>query len=144
VSDDDSARAVTNAPVSGLVVFFGQAVPEDASPLVFDRPAAVRAQPRWHTASQYGRILVRGEANQQLSLRSYRYAPGVIVPRHSYTTDEIYFVLAGELIVAGQRLGAGDGFSVAADTAYQWVSGAQGVEVLKIRAQEHYVANFDV
>lgn len=63
------------------------------------------------------------------------------LPRHSHAHDCLYYVITGSLQLGKRTLRPGDSFLVTADTPYQYVAGAEGVEVLEIR---HGVAHTDM
>lgn len=55
------------------------------------------------------------------------------LPLHSHDVDCCYLIIAGELQVAGERLGKGDGFFVPANRSYTFSTGPDGVEFIEFR-----------
>ncbi|MCU1376003.1 MAG: hypothetical protein JWO68_3289 [Actinomycetia bacterium] len=93
---------------------------------------------RWGEHGYEKRKLVHADARQSLDLVWFEFAPGAVVPRHRHDTDEIVYVLSGEVRVGRQRYGAGDGFSMPRHTAYAYVVGPDGVTLLEVRDAHDY------
>ena len=64
------------------------------------------------------------------------FKSGFPLYRHSHGPDCLYQVIGGSLSVGDQELRKGDGFFVPGGTAYSFVVGPEGVEVLEFR-HEH-------
>jgi len=62
------------------------------------------------------------------------------LPRHCHNVDCLYYITAGSLRIGNEVLNAGDGFFIAANTAYSYIAGSKGVEILEFRASD----NFDI
>ena len=70
------------------------------------------------------------------------FKSGFPLPRHSHDADCLYYIVAGELTLGSETLGAGDGFFVPKDGAYTYVPGPRGVEVLEFRTADHFNIKF--
>ena len=68
-----------------------------------------------------------------LSLVVIDFAPGFMLPRHSHSSDCLYYVIEGELVMGRQTLGAGDGFFLPAEHPYGYHAGPRGVKLLEFR-----------
>lgn len=66
------------------------------------------------------------------------FKSGFPLPAHTHDSDCLYYVLAGELTMGSHTLRRGDGFLVPANTAYAYVPGPQGVEVLEFRSRTRF------
>ncbi|MEO8298937.1 MAG: cupin domain-containing protein [Burkholderiales bacterium] len=66
------------------------------------------------------------------------FKSGFPLPAHTHDSDCLYYVLAGELTMGSHTLRRGDGFLVPANTAYAYVPGPQGVEVLEFRSKTRF------
>lgn len=75
-----------------------------------------------------------GTDGSGLSLIWLRFGSNYQLPRHSHSTDCLYYVVSGEVRMGSRVLGAGEGFFVAADTTYGYTVGPDGVELLEFRA----------
>lgn len=60
------------------------------------------------------------------------------LPLHSHDTDCLYYIIAGNLRMGTETLGAGDSFFVPADVPYVYTPGDTGVEVLEFRTAAHF------
>lgn len=61
-----------------------------------------------------------------------------LLPRHTHDCDCLHYVIAGSLTLGIERLEAGDGIFILADTAYAYTAGEEGVEVIHFRASESF------
>ena len=77
-----------------------------------------------------------------ISLTYAWFRSGFPLPRHSHDADCLYYIAAGSLTLGTETLGAGDGFFVPAESAYAYVPGPQGVEVLEFRNADHFNIRF--
>jgi quercetin dioxygenase-like cupin family protein len=77
------------------------------------------------------KVLVRDAGG--FSLVHAWFKGGFDLPRHSHSTDCMYYVISGSAILGSQVLRAGDSFFVPANAPYGYKSGFDGVEVLEIR-----------
>lgn len=82
---------------------------------------------------EYVRCLFREPADDGLSLCYAWFKSGFILPRHSHSSDCVYYVMGGELKLGKQTLRKGDGFFVPNGSAYSYQAGPDGVEVLEFR-----------
>lgn len=60
------------------------------------------------------------------------------LPLHSHNVDCLYYIIAGSITLGTEELGARDSFFVPADAPYTYRTGANGVELLEIRAGNHW------
>ncbi len=74
------------------------------------------------------------------SLVSIYFAPGFLLPRHSHSSDCLYYIVEGQIVMGKRELGPGDGFFLPAEQAYAYHAGPEGVKVLEFRHQ----ASFDM
>jgi quercetin dioxygenase-like cupin family protein len=88
---------------------------------------------RQMAAGQRVRVLFKDEDPDGFSLVHAWFGPGFRLPRHSHSSDCLYYVLAGEAHMGSRILKAGDGFLVLADAPYVYTAGPEGVEVLEFR-----------
>ncbi len=68
-----------------------------------------------------------------MSLVYARFLKGYRLPRHSHSSDCLYYVVSGEAHMGSRVIGAGDGFFVAAGQPYTYTAGPDGVEILEFR-----------
>jgi hypothetical protein len=76
------------------------------------------------------------------SLSHVWFKSGYPLPLHSHTGDCLYYIVAGSLQIGTEVLGAGDGMFIGSDTAYTYVPGPEGVEVLEFRATDELDISF--
>jgi hypothetical protein len=76
----------------------------------------------------------QGSDGDGLSLIWLRFGSNYVLPRHSHSTDCLYYVVAGEVRLGNRTVGAGEGFFVPADVPYAYTVGPDGVEILEFRA----------
>ena len=74
-----------------------------------------------------------GTDGHGLSLIWLRFGSNYQLPRHSHSTDCLYYVVSGEIHMGNRVVGAGEGFFVEADAPYTYTVGPDGVEVLEFR-----------
>jgi quercetin dioxygenase-like cupin family protein len=86
------------------------------------------------------RVLFKGEGADGFSLVHARFAPGYRLPRHSHSSDCLYYVVAGEAHMGSRVLKPGDGFFIVAEAPYAYTAGPEGVEVLEFR----HATTFDI
>ena len=67
------------------------------------------------------------------SLVSIDFAPGFLLPRHSHSSDCLYYIVAGEIVMGKRTLGPGDGFFLPAEQPYAYHAGPSGVKLLEFR-----------
>ena len=82
-----------------------------------------------------GRLTVpfRQEGPGGFSLVSIEFAPGYLLPRHSHSSDCLYYIVEGGIVMGRRELGPGDGFFLPAEQVYAYHAGPQGVKLLEIR-----------
>jgi quercetin dioxygenase-like cupin family protein len=95
---------------------------------------------RQMAAGQRVTVLYKGEGPDGFSLVHVRFGPGFRLPRHSHSSDCLYYVVAGEAHMGSRVLKAGDGFFIVADAPYVYTAGPEGVEVLEFR----HATSFDI
>lgn len=74
------------------------------------------------------------------SLVDIEFGPGYLLPRHSHSTDCLYYIVSGGIEMGQRRLGPGDGFFLPAGQAYAYRAGPEGVKLLEFR----HAARFDM
>lgn len=123
--------------------FFSRARPvagdwEMQRPPALDEPAR-EALPEFSAGGGVARSVMfsdpDGADGDGLSLIWLRFGANYRLPRHSHSTDCLYYVVAGEVQMGSRVLRAGEGFFVAADTTYGYTVGPAGVELLEFRAR---------
>ncbi len=67
------------------------------------------------------------------SLVSIEFAPGYVLPRHSHSSDCLYYVVDGSIVMGRRELGPGDGFFLPAEQPYAYHAGPKGVKLLEFR-----------
>lgn len=81
-----------------------------------------------------GKVLFSfGDDEEGFCLMYLWLKPHMVIPRHIHGQDCLYLIISGEAILGSQRLAAGDGFYVPAETPYSYHAGEEGVEVLEFR-----------
>lgn len=72
------------------------------------------------------------------SLVSIDFGPGFLLPRHSHSSDCLYYIVEGQIIMGKRKLGPGDGFFLPAEQPYAYHAGPEGVKVLEFRHQSSF------
>lgn len=85
----------------------------------------------------------RQQGSGGFSLVTVDFGPGYLLPRHSHSSDCLYYVVAGELQMGARVLGPGDGFFLPAGQSYAYRAGAQGVKLLEFRHQTAFDIQID-
>jgi quercetin dioxygenase-like cupin family protein len=67
------------------------------------------------------------------SLVSIDFAPGFLLPRHSHSSDCLYYIVDGQIVMGKRTLGPGDGFFLPAEQPYAYYAGPKGVKLLEFR-----------
>lgn len=126
-----------------LVVFRGEAAPtldETAmmDPPVWLEPGAAETPVDEALVGRYvgaSRLTVpfRQEGEDGFSLVTVEFGPGYALPRHSHSSDCLYYIVDGEITMGKRVLGAGDGFFLPAEQPYTYTAGPQGVKLLEFR-----------
>jgi quercetin dioxygenase-like cupin family protein len=91
-------------------------------------------------AGQRVTVLYKGDGPDGFSLVHAWFGPGFRLPRHSHSSDCLYYVVAGEAHMGSRVLKPGDGFFILAEAPYAYTAGAEGVEVLEFR----HATTFDI
>ena len=61
------------------------------------------------------------------------FKAGYPLPLHSHSGDGLYFIVSGSISLGTEQLEAGDAFFVPANSAYTYIPGPDGAEVLEFR-----------
>lgn len=75
----------------------------------------------------------RQEGPGGFSLVSIEFAPGYTLPRHSHSSDCLYYIVEGGIVMGRRELGPGDGFFLPAEQPYAYHAGSEGVKLLEFR-----------
>ena len=67
------------------------------------------------------------------SLVAIEFAPGYMLPRHSHSSDCLYYIVEGGIVMGRRELGPGDGFFLPAEQPYAYHAGPKGVKLLEFR-----------
>ena len=126
-----------------LVIFSGADAPSldetgMMDPPVFVEPEALKSPPSVESmqrAMEATRLTVPfyQEGADGFSLVTVEFGPGYVLPRHSHSSDCLYYIVAGELRMGRRVLRAGDGFFLPADQPYAYTAGQEGVKLLEFR-----------
>ena len=144
------ARKSRPAPPGKMVIFTGAAAPSLEESGMMDEPTYTRAGANdtpWPAdfaarSMEASRLTVpfRQEGPGGFSLVTVEFGPGFLLPRHSHSSDCLYYIVEGQIAMGARVLGAGDGFFLPADQPYAYRAGPQGVKLLEFRHQ----ASFDM
>lgn len=80
----------------------------------------------------------RQDGPDGLSLVSIEFAPGYLLPKHSHSSDCLYYIIEGGIVMGRRELGPGDGFFLPADQVYAYHAGPQGVKLLEFRTRTSF------
>ena len=102
-----------------------------------DAPATEREMERMVAA---GKLTVpfRQQGPGGLSLVEIEFAPGYLLPRHSHSSDCLYYIVSGGIVMGRRELGPGDGFFLPADQVYAYRAGPDGVKLLEFRTESAF------
>lgn len=104
-------------------------------------PPAMDEMMAWATGGgQVVKVLFGDPEGSGMSLVWSWFGPGFTLPRHSHSSDCLYFVHRGEVHLGNAVLGAGDGFFLPDGAPYAYSAGPEGVEILEFRG----VCSFDM
>ena len=92
------------------------------------------------TGAAHLTVPFRQEGREGFSLVSIDFGPGFLLPRHSHSSDCLYYIVEGQIIMGKRKLGPGDGFFLPAEQPYAYHAGPEGVKLLEFRHQ----ASFDM
>lgn len=73
-----------------------------------------------------------------LSLVEIEFAPGYLLPHHSHSSDCLYYIVTGSIVMGQRELGPGDGFFLPADQVYAYHAGPDGVKLLEFRTESAF------
>jgi len=88
-------------------------------------------------AEQTTRLFAEDDENG-LSLVKVWFKSGNNLPRHSHSSDCLYYIIGGEARMGATTLKKGDGVFIPADQAYTLEAGPDGVELLEFRNATRY------
>ncbi|MBK7949990.1 MAG: hypothetical protein IPK00_14855 [Deltaproteobacteria bacterium] len=77
----------------------------------------------------------RQEGPAGISLVEIHFAPGYLLPRHSHSSDCLYYIVEGGIVMGKRELGPGDGFFLPAEQPYAYHAGPKGVKLLEFRTR---------
>ncbi|MCR9097731.1 MAG: hypothetical protein NXI30_26225 [bacterium] len=102
-----------------------------------DTPATEREMERMVAA---GKLTVpfRQQGPGGLSLVEIDFAPGYVLPRHSHSSDCLYYIVSGGIVMGKRELGPGDGFFLPAEQVYAYRAGPDGVKLLEFRTESAF------
>ena len=133
------------APPGKLVIFTAATAPSLEESGMMDEPTFTRpganAEPfppefaQQAMAASRLTVPFRQEGPGGFSLVTVDFGPGFLLPRHSHSSDCLYYIIEGEIVMGTRTLGAGDGFFLPADQPYAYRAGPQGVKLLEFRHQ---------
>lgn len=83
-------------------------------------------------------LVFRGEGPDGSSLVRAWLGPHYVLPRHSHSSDCLYYIVEGTIIMGARQLGTGDGFFVPSDAPYAYEAGPDGAVVLEFRTQTSF------
>ena len=78
------------------------------------------------------------EDEKGLSLIRVWFKSGNTLPRHSHSSDCLYYIIGGEAQMGSVTLKKGDGVFIPADQGYTLQAGPDGVELLEFRNATRY------
>jgi len=88
--------------------------------------------------SEEAKVVFREPSGTGINLMRAWFKSGYVLPRHSHSTDCLYYVIAGEARLGTQILRPGDGVFVPADDGYTLEAGPEGVEFLEFRTETNF------
>lgn len=77
-----------------------------------------------------------------MSLGAYWFEPNFTMPRHHHDTDQIVYVVEGELHQGKRVLKPGDGYFTKAGTTYAFKAGPEGCRILEFRGVTNFATVF--
>ena len=80
----------------------------------------------------------RHEGADGMSLVSIEFAPGYLLPKHSHSSDCLYYIIEGGIVMGRRELGPGDGFFLPAEQVYAYHAGPKGVKLLEFRSRTSF------
>ena len=80
----------------------------------------------------------RQDAPDGMSLVTIDFAPGYLLPKHSHSSDCLYYIIEGGIVMGRRELGPGDGFFLPANQVYAYHAGPEGVKLLEFRSRTSF------
>lgn len=117
---------------------------EDMTELV-SFPDEVRAEvdlTEYFRGSTYVQPLISNPDGNGMSLACYRLAPNHIIQRHWHDSDQIIFVVDGEIWQGNRCVKPGEGYFTKAGASYAVKAGPAGVKFLEFRDVSNFMTNF--
>ena len=131
------------SPVGKMVLFKGENAPSLESTSMMDEMTytvqgadeAPMAEGELEALQAGGQITVpfRQSAEDGFSLVEINFAPGYLLPKHSHSSDCLYYIVKGGIVMGKRELGPGDGFFLPAEQVYAYQAGPEGVTLLEFR-----------
>ena len=142
----------SSAPAGKLAIFTAVAAPSlDESGMAGGWTFVEKGTPEELWPADFGERLLaasrltvpfRHEGRSGFSLVTVEFDPGFLVARHSHSSDCLYYIVAGEIVMGRRVLGAGDGFFLPADHPYGYRAGPAGVKLLEFRHETSFDTKF--
>jgi quercetin dioxygenase-like cupin family protein len=133
----------TTGPAGKMVLFKGTDAPSlDETGMMDEMTYAVQgandapmSESDLQTMRAGGHLTVpfRQTTPDGLSLVEINFAPGYLLPKHSHSSDCLYYIVTGSIVMGRRTLGAGDGFFLPAEQVYAYRAGPAGVTLLEFR-----------
>ena len=98
-----------------------------------DEAPASDAQMERMQAGAHLTVPFRQQGPDGFSLVTIDFAPGYLLPRHSHSSDCLYYIVEGSIVMGRRELGPGDGFFLPAEQPYAYHAGPRGVKLLEFR-----------
>jgi quercetin dioxygenase-like cupin family protein len=144
------SKTIQSKPVQPgkMAIFTGDAAPTleetgmmDAMTYTVDGADSAPASDSQMERMQDGAHLTvpfRQEGGGGFSLVTVDFAPGYLLPKHSHSSDCLYYILEGGIVMGRRQLGPGDGFFLPADQSYAYHAGPLGVKLLEFRHETSF------
>lgn len=139
------------SPVGKMVIFTADAPSLDESGMVSEWSFAEEGSVEELWPQEFGERMMaasqltvpfRQEGAGGFSLVTVEFDPGFLLPRHSHSSDCLYYIVEGEIVMGTRVLGPGDGFFVPAEQPYAYRVGPEGVKLLEFRHQAAFDTKF--
>jgi len=131
------------SPAGKMVLFKGADAPsleatgmmEDMTYVVEGADDAPITEPEIEALQGGGQLTVpfRQSGAEGFSLVEIKFAPGYLLPKHSHSSDCLYYIVKGGIVMGKRELGPGDGFFLPAEQVYAYHAGPAGVTLLEFR-----------
>jgi len=96
----------------------------------------------YFAGSTFAQPLVSDAEGNGMSLACYRLAPNHIIQRHWHDTDQIIFVVDGEIWQGNRCIRPGQGYFTKAGAPYSIKAGPAGCKFLEFRDKTKFMTNF--